>query len=130
MSRPPPALLQKEKRHIYKAATFEVCLKLPSKGINQPESDVVDFFVVRNELCLDLSRYADPPHSLSSLKGPDGTGGVDGRGAQEVGVHFVPVKGGEGGAKVGVFVVVQEALQAGLGLAGTPNAQVVAGRCQ
>ena len=92
-----------------------------SKKMNLPESDVVNFFVVRDELRLDLPGDADPPHRLACLQGPNCACGVYRRGPQQVGVHFVPVEGGEWGAKVGVFVVVQKTFQAGLGLSGTPH---------
>ena len=66
------------------------------------------------------------PSSLSGLEAPDGAGGVNGGGAQQVGVDLVPVEGGERRAEVGVLVVVEEALQLGLRLPRPPHSQVVA----
>ena len=64
---------------------------------------------------------------LSRFQSPNGAGCVDGGGADEVGVHFVPVEGGEGGAEVAVFVVVEEAGHASLPLSiGVPHSEVVA----
>lgn len=54
-----------------------------------------------NKLCLHMARHlVDPAEHLSSLQPPYSAGGVDATGANEVGVHFVPVKRCERGTEV------------------------------
>ena len=53
----------------------------------------------------------DPAQHLAGLEPPDGAGGVDAAGPDEVGVHLVPVERREGGAEVRVLVVVEHALK-------------------
>lgn len=80
-----------------------------------------------NELRLDMARYLiDPTQDLPGLQAPYGASSVNAAGADEVGVHFVPVEGGQRGAEVRVLVVVEHALEQSVGLARAPDAQVVA----
>lgn len=44
--------------------------------------------------------FVDSAQHLSRLEPPDRAGGVDGAGADQVGVHFVPVERGERSAEV------------------------------
>lgn len=58
------------------------------------ESDVIHLFVVGNQLGLDMTRHlVHSSHHLTRLQSPDGTGGVDGGSAKEIGIHFVPEMG-------------------------------------
>jgi hypothetical protein len=52
--------------------------------------DIINFLVMCDELC-ENSGFLDVP---------DGAGGINGRGADEVGHLGVPVEGGEGSRKV------------------------------
>lgn len=49
--------------------------------------------VVCNKLCLHVARdLVDTTQHLACLQPPDGAGGVDAAGADQVGVHLVPVE--------------------------------------
>ena len=48
------------------------------------EGNVVHFLVVGNQLRLNVARQASSADDLASFNAPDGAGGVDARGAQNV----------------------------------------------
>ncbi|MEE6464120.1 hypothetical protein FKM82_006183 [Ascaphus truei] len=86
----------------------------PHRGEHVPaptraaERDVVHLFVVGDQLCLHVAGHqVHSAQHLPSFQAPDSAGRVNAGRAQQVGVHFVPIEVGQGGAEVGVFVVVQ-----------------------
>ena len=63
--------------------------------------DVVNFFVVCDELRLDVtSDEVDSAEWLARFQSPDSAGGVNGRCSDEIWINFVPVEGREGRTEV------------------------------
>eukprot|EP00262_Sarcandra_glabra_P012131 TRINITY_DN3062_c0_g1_i3.p2 TRINITY_DN3062_c0_g1~~TRINITY_DN3062_c0_g1_i3.p2 ORF type:complete len:262 (+),score=31.24 TRINITY_DN3062_c0_g1_i3:280-1065(+) len=79
--------------------------------------DVVDFFVVCDELRIDGF----------PLDVPNGAGGVDAGCADALGLGLVPVEGGEGSAVLAVLVAVEEALEYHAVFGDAPDAEEIAG---
>jgi len=63
--------------------------------------------------------------SLLRLKTPNGASGIYGTRANEIRIHLVPVKTRQGGAKVTIFVIVEETLQLDFSLCSSPYSEVI-----
>ena len=90
------------------------------------KGNVINFFVVGNQLCLDMTTdHVDSTQNLSCFQSPNGASCVNTGRSKQVWIHFVPVKRSQWRAKIRIFVIVQKTFLTGFGFTRTPNPQIV-----
>ena len=70
------------------------------------ERDIEHLLIVSNKLSFDMTRnHVDSAERLTCFQTPYGAGGVNGGGADQVGLYLIPVKRGKRCTEVRVFVL-------------------------
>ncbi|GKV46841.1 hypothetical protein SLEP1_g53802 [Rubroshorea leprosula] len=102
-------------------------VKNPNRAISRDRGEdahttpgnIVILFVMGNELGVDSLTF----------NVPDGAGGVNGGGADPLGLSFIPVEGGKRTAKLTVFVTIEGGLEfaTGVVIRNAPNPEEVGG---